>query len=164
LKWDTPASGGGMTLLSTTTLSGTSTTISGISGSYKSLVGYMYGINLATSDGVEIQPNGSQDIGTTGTDVTTNNSNAGNQWLLGSGNWLAGNLNNAFTFQIDNYSNAIRYKPINWYGVYYSSGPTVRPSRGGGAFLSNTAITSLVITGATPATFNAGTVLLYGVN
>jgi hypothetical protein len=37
LKWATPASGGGMTLLSTTTLSGTSTTISSISGSYLNL-------------------------------------------------------------------------------------------------------------------------------
>jgi hypothetical protein len=37
LKWATPASGGGMTLLSTTTLSGTSTTVSGISGSYLNL-------------------------------------------------------------------------------------------------------------------------------
>jgi len=37
VKWATPASGGGMTLLSTTTLSGTSTTISGISGSYLNL-------------------------------------------------------------------------------------------------------------------------------
>lgn len=34
LAWATPASGGGMTLLSTTTLSGTSTTISSISQSY----------------------------------------------------------------------------------------------------------------------------------
>jgi hypothetical protein len=37
VKWATPAGGGGMTLLSTTTLSGTSTTISGISGSYLNL-------------------------------------------------------------------------------------------------------------------------------
>ena len=36
--WTTPATSGGMTLLSTTTLSGTSTTISSISGSYKDLV------------------------------------------------------------------------------------------------------------------------------
>lgn len=37
LAWATPASGGGMTLLSTTTLSGTSTTISSISQSYVDL-------------------------------------------------------------------------------------------------------------------------------
>ena len=37
LKWATPASGGGMTLLSTTSLTGASTTISSISGSYNKL-------------------------------------------------------------------------------------------------------------------------------
>jgi hypothetical protein len=37
LKWAAPASGGGYTLLSTTTLSGTTTTVSSISGSYKHL-------------------------------------------------------------------------------------------------------------------------------
>ena len=38
IKWATAASGGGMTLLSTTTLSGATTTISSISQSYKDLV------------------------------------------------------------------------------------------------------------------------------
>jgi hypothetical protein len=38
LKWATPAGGGGLTLLSTTTLSSTSVTVSSISGSYKNLV------------------------------------------------------------------------------------------------------------------------------
>jgi hypothetical protein len=37
-SWATPAAGGGMTLLSTTTLTGTSVTISSISGSYKHLL------------------------------------------------------------------------------------------------------------------------------
>jgi hypothetical protein len=37
VAWATPASGGGFTLLSTTTLSGTTTTVSSISGSYKHL-------------------------------------------------------------------------------------------------------------------------------
>lgn len=38
LKWATPAGGGGLTLLSTTSLSGTSVTVSSISQSYKNLV------------------------------------------------------------------------------------------------------------------------------
>jgi hypothetical protein len=38
LKWASAASGGGLTLLSTTTLSGTSTTVSSISGAYKNLI------------------------------------------------------------------------------------------------------------------------------
>jgi hypothetical protein len=38
LKWATPSSGGGLTLLSTTSLSGSTTTVSSISGSYKNLI------------------------------------------------------------------------------------------------------------------------------
>jgi hypothetical protein len=38
LKWATPASGGGMTLLSTTSLSGSTTSLTSISGSYTDLI------------------------------------------------------------------------------------------------------------------------------
>ena len=44
LAWATPSGGGGMTLLSTTTLSGATTTISSISGSYKHLFVLLKGI------------------------------------------------------------------------------------------------------------------------
>ena len=50
LKWATPSSGGGMTLLSTTTLTGASTTISSISGSYKHLLLNLKGVT-STVDG-----------------------------------------------------------------------------------------------------------------
>ena len=49
LKWATPAAGG-MTLLSTTSLSGATTTISGISANYTNLYVYIYGVTNATSD------------------------------------------------------------------------------------------------------------------
>ena len=49
--WATPASGGGMTLLSTTSLTGASVTISSISGSYKNLYIVLQGIYYATSGG-----------------------------------------------------------------------------------------------------------------
>ena len=54
VKWATPASGGGMTLLSTTTLSGASTTISSISQSYQHLYVIVYGVTNATADGQTI--------------------------------------------------------------------------------------------------------------
>jgi hypothetical protein len=44
LKWATPASGGGITLLSTTSLTGTETTISSISGSYRNLYVIVEGV------------------------------------------------------------------------------------------------------------------------
>jgi hypothetical protein len=54
LKWATPASGGGMTLLSTTTLSGASTTISSINQTYQHLYVIVYGVTNATADGQTI--------------------------------------------------------------------------------------------------------------
>jgi hypothetical protein len=53
IKWAAPASGGGMTLLSTTTLSGSTTTISSISQSYKDLV-IMIRNFRPTSDGSDL--------------------------------------------------------------------------------------------------------------
>lgn len=61
LKWATAASGGGMTLLSTTTLSGT-TTISSISGSYKHLLLNLKGIT-STVDGNSLQIRFNSDSG-----------------------------------------------------------------------------------------------------
>jgi hypothetical protein len=61
LKWATPAAGG-LTLLSTTTLSGTSVTVSSISGSYKNLFIYAKNVNTSGNDYVRVRLNG--DTGT----------------------------------------------------------------------------------------------------
>ena len=57
LKWATPAAGS-MTLLSTTTLSGT-TTISSISGSYTHLYCEIYGVNLSSDQDIFCNANNS---------------------------------------------------------------------------------------------------------
>jgi hypothetical protein len=56
-EWATPASGG-MTLLSTTTLSGTSTTVSSISGSYTNLYISVQNLKGSGADGVFFRFNG----------------------------------------------------------------------------------------------------------
>ena len=66
LKWAVPSSGS-RTLLSTTTLSGASTTISSISGSYNSLYVVVYGVTNATNtNSFYCYPNGSTTICYTG--------------------------------------------------------------------------------------------------
>lgn len=57
LKWATPSSGG-MTLLSSTALSGNSVTVSSISGSYTDLKVVANGISLASTDQVLLRFNG----------------------------------------------------------------------------------------------------------
>jgi hypothetical protein len=59
LKWAAPASGGGMTLLSTTALTSAATfTVSSISGSYTDLKVVASGISLASTDQVLLRFNG----------------------------------------------------------------------------------------------------------
>ena len=163
-SWATAASGG-MTLLSTTTLSGVTTTISSINQTYTSLVGYMFGVNLAGGDNPMLRPNA--------TDNTTNSSlfNVTNTYiddfwyLTGTSAGVTGsNANNAWTFQIDNYASTTAFKPIQFYGTF-AQNPTgnLRSIVGGGAFKSTTAVTSLGITTNSGTSYSAGTVLLYGV-
>ena len=162
--WATPAGGGGMTLLSTTSLS-SSATISSISGAYKTLVGVVYGMLNNTADGeFTIKPNNSSLVYAA---VLYSNSSAGtaDRFYASQMRTIGNTVNrasavNAFTFVINNYAATDR-KPIQFYGTwiqgdYYSINI-------GGSIQDGNAITSLVFANS-GGTFTAGTVLLYGVS
>lgn len=170
LKWATPSSGG-LTLLSTTTLSGTSTTISSISGSYVNLLIFIYGVNLSASNEIRLKPNNSgsitdncglarQDGFGTGSLGATND-DIRLDYSSGTRDVGSGNTDNFWSFLINNYASASTYKTFNGNGGYNNSGGNRIGFLEGGIFKSNTAISSLVLT-AGGATFNAGTVLVYG--
>jgi hypothetical protein len=163
-SWATSASGG-MTLLSTTTLSGATTTISSINGTYISLIGFIFGANISVADYPMLKPNGAS---------STNNSTLSrvtlgeqpDDWLLTSADtsMTASNTNNVFSFRIDNYANATNYKAIHWFGTFARGGTGNNAAvNGSGGFKSSSAITSLDISCLNGATYSAGTVLLYGV-
>lgn len=167
LKWQAPASGGGMTLLSTTTLSGSSTTISSISGAYVDLVIYIYGITSSNADYVQIKPNGSSSLATymaTKQDGVVNTergtsiySNSTEYFINSSGG------NNAFTLQINNYASTSARKPFTHHYIYEdSAASTVRGGFQIGGLATNSAISSLEIS-RNSGTFSTGTVLIYGV-
>lgn len=163
------AAGGGMTLLSTTSLTGASTTISGISGSYKKLIAFIYGVTNATANGVfRVAPNNN----TTGSSYVSidsvgasfvNSVNRVTQINFGTTAYARTDANNAATLIIDNYANSTNYKPFNFYGFAGETGGSVMSFNAGGAFVSNTAISSLVFSNA-GGDLSTGTVLLYGVN
>lgn len=173
LEWGSP-SAGGATLLSTTTLSGATTTISSISGSYKNLYGIISGVTNATANGrFQILVNNSTSIATFwsmyGASVS-NWRNLATQWDLGFYNAggaafvtfdRTSNLN-AFYFEIKNYASSTAYKPINSNGVYFGEGENW-PTGQAGAIVSTSAVTSLVFRN-TGGNLSTGTVLLYGVN
>jgi hypothetical protein len=169
LKWATPAAGG-MTLLSTTTLSGATTTISSISQAYNSLFAVISGVTNATGNGdMRLAVNGS----TTAQSQwridgsALNSMTQDSYFLLNPTQWanlLRTSAANSFGLQINNYTSASGYKSISSYGVYSgATGVTGNiPCYMFGGYTANTAVTSLVFSNSA-GNFSTGTVLLYGV-
>jgi hypothetical protein len=163
LAWATPAIYGGMTLLSTTTLSGASTTISSIDGSYTNLVAFIHGVTPAANVSTFIcNPNNASNI----TDFiriteTTSWALDANQSLPLHANGLRTTGVNAMTLTIFNYASAAN-KPFLVTGQASTTGDDRRAVAVSGGIRTSSAITSLVFT-MSASTFSAGTVLLYGV-
>jgi hypothetical protein len=162
LKWDTPATGG-MTLLSTTTLSGATTTISSISGAYNSLKIYIYGATNATGNGdFRCAPNGSTNIVQSSCECNTGISQINSSYLFISGSGTAQMLrtdaNNSFSLTINNYADTSSYKSFFVVGGY----ETTASVNNWGVIKTNSAISSLVFSNS-GGNHSAGTVLIYGV-
>jgi hypothetical protein len=166
----TTISSGGMTLISTTTLSSANTTISSIPQTYKSLHLVVFGMTANTSDEqFFIQPNGVTNL----VNQIASRNNAGTYSTTGvesdrivltvGTNTLRTNANNAWAINIYNYASTTSFKPFNLSGFWVNSSSANQAMDGGGAFRSTTAISSLVFQYASN-TYTAGTVLLYGVN
>jgi hypothetical protein len=162
LKWAAPI---GITLLSTTTLSGASTTISGISQSYTNLFVQMVGMTNATADGVfSVKPNNITAIyGSSIQGTTVSNLASG---VLTSGVSMSRTNNQAaYTLLINNYTNPLSttFLNVSFNGICldtsggFYSGTNINASWAGGL-----PVTSLVFANSGGA-FTAGTVLVYGV-
>ena len=166
-SWGAAPTSGGETLISTTTLSGTSVTLSSIPQTYNSLYIIVTGMTANTSNKrLRGLPNNS-DTNTTYSRVegggSTIQTTATFLRLLGELNTDRTSANNAIFLEIDNYTSTTGYKPINWYGVYQSADYGQLPIFASGAIISNSAITSFVLDYEGTNTFAGGTVLLYGV-
>jgi hypothetical protein len=161
-------SSGGLTLLSTTTLSGVTTTISGINQSYKSLIIESQNFNIGTADGnPQFYPNSSATLAYWG-GVQNNNGSASAVAESGAtirfqGNTKLGNTNNASTLIINDYADTTTYKPFTFYGYTEQNSPQPITAMFGGAIRTNSAITSLqIVLGSGTAV--GGTVRIFGAN
>lgn len=163
----TTITAGGMTLISTTTCSSTSVTLSSIPQTYKSLYLIVKNVTFASgANALLIKPNsvtnlvdwsGLREAGTA-TGITNSQIR-----LSGGGSEFNGASTNAWALTIDNYAATDSYKPFMFSGFCVNGSGTNRDIFAGGAFRSNTAISSLLID-IEGATFTGGTILLYGVN
>jgi hypothetical protein len=164
-EWITLAAGG-KTLLSTTTLSGTSTSITSIDQTYKDL--FLIGnIRTSTDTGITVRFNSNatagdyssyrlyMESGTTPGIADVNNGDVGQ-----SSSATAWNTQNYMHMNIYRYAETEYKQTFSINRASLSSGTSVRAMYEHGAFNSTTAISSIQICGGTTL---SGTVYLYGV-
>jgi hypothetical protein len=168
LKWAAPSSGG-MTLLSTTSLTGATTTISSISQAYNSLFAVISGITItgASDYDMRVAVNGSATeqtfftLDSSGLPTVTQNTrfkfnNAQNTTIVRT------SAVNSYALTIDNYTSSSGTKPMSLYGNFVGTAAGNQATYVFGGYTANTAVTSLVFS-SSQNNLSTGTVLLYGV-
>jgi len=168
LQWATPSSGG-ITLLSTTSLSGSSVTVSSIDQTYVNLIILMSGVNISTNTNFSCNINASLQtsvIGQGGINNTTtySSTNSGAISLRGETDEMkSGNADSVFFLQIENYASTTANKTFMGRSRFLHPDSSVRIlNYGGSILLPTTAITSLQFY-LGGGTFSAGSILIYGV-
>ena len=168
IKWAT-ASSGGMTLLNPggTTLTSSSTAITGISGSYVSLVVFISGVNVSSNCNFTCRINSTTTtIAQGGTDNATAYSDTSSTHINLRGTqdeMKSGNADSVFFLQVDNYASTTFNKTFTLISRFLHPAGTVRTLNAGGSILlPSTAISSLEFV-VSAGTFSAGTALVYGV-
>ena len=166
--WATPEAAGSMTLLSTTSMSGSSITISSISQSYKNLVIEFANVTATADYTYRWQPNGNDDssninaVRTMNTTVATYAIGNGSNWMIDNNySFLSSNTTNKVTLTIYDYASTTSYKNYTLYGSAQRSNTQWLSTKESGTFLSNTALSSIGIVSG--QTFNGGTIKIYGV-
>ena len=169
--WAAPAAAGGMSLISTTTLTGASVTLSSIPQTHKNLLLIISGVTGNTSNNqINIRPN---DVGNLASGAGSRFYSSGydaqgffNTAILPNNNQqsLRTNADNVAALLIYNYTSTTAFKPLSYSSEFLGTDSNKYGGGGGGNFASTTAITSLVINYGGTNTFAGGTVLLYGVS
>jgi hypothetical protein len=163
LKWASVPSGS-YTLLSTTTLSGAETSVTGISGSYQDLFIEVYGVTFSSSNfspSLGLNSAGTFRYARLGTsymtsDVTTQELN--NQEV----NWLYTSPTNYLSFSIRDYATTDRFKSFQVYGAYQAPSIVAHYTHVG-TYTSTSAITSVQFAIAGGRTFSTGTIKVWGI-
>jgi hypothetical protein len=169
--WTAVGGGGGMTLISTTTLSGTSTSITVASNTYKDLVAYIYGVNPNATAALTLRINGittgvyqetmsyGQENGVVAHAV--NNYTAMNLSVSGTQPVQTGVTTNVWALTFRDANSTVR-KLIATNGNYVNSGNNnVTTIQTDVVSSATSAITNITVISS--QTLTAGTVQLYGV-
>lgn len=172
LKWATSSSGGGMTLLSTTTLSGSSTSISITPTGYNQIAVFVSGVTNGSNGNLFMGINSDTTAGnyvqawygTEGT-VYYSGANVGvagvNAIIPGQAGYLGSNSANFAQFMIFDPNGSTR-KVINASSAFYSGSSLNAASNSTCNYVTTSALSSIQLK-TTVGTFTAGTALVYGV-
>ncbi len=161
LKWAAPASGG-MTLISTTALSGANTTISSIPQTYEWLQFVITGVTLSSNVRFRANPNGVTNKCTMSSAYNAALTNfADEQLYIQIQNAIGSNTNNGFVLNFFNYTQTTP-KPFQVLGRYLNDSSASTSVMSGGAFDDTAALTSITFQ-PSAGTFSAGSIKLYGV-
>jgi len=167
LAWAAPAGGGGLTLLSTTTLSGTSTTISVSASSYLNLMiigediqynGNDYGIVEINSTANQM----SSVFTNTYTSATDSGFVGGSDLNITYAPANTGNNKNGFLLNIYNSANTTTNKPFNLINSFTDSSARRNHKQQAGQITITAAINQLRFY-TSGAAFGGGTIKVYGV-
>jgi hypothetical protein len=172
LKWATPAAGG-MTLLSTTTLSGASTTISSLSGAYNELLFVLEDVTPSTATILYYRLNGNTDSNYRNAGVETDWSSltstarqyTGSAFdLTPTRNMRATDTNSSGYVSVKNYTATNCFKSVEDFFNYTGADNYIIGHRGFNWFQleATSAITSITFI-VNAGTFSSGTVKTYGV-
>jgi hypothetical protein len=147
-----------MTSLASGSLSGSSVTLSSISGSYTDLYLAIKGVSAtSTADELRIRFNG---------ETTNYGSSAGSGTSalnMGANNFAVTNAATAYNIQFFNYAAAGGYKVIQYNNCGFDGSNTWVQTGVGTSFNTTAAITSITILTNSGNTWDAGTYVLYGV-
>jgi len=167
LAWSTPSAGGGMTLISTTTLSGSSISLTSIPGTYKNLVVVVRNYKPATN-GEYLIGQFNTDTGTTYRDVTASADAVGaadraNMTVSFEASNSVSNSTQNWT--IYDYANATAYKQAE--AISWNTNKTTTANMNfihrNHLWYNTAAITSIQLK-PSAGNFTSGTALLYGVS
>jgi hypothetical protein len=164
LKWVTPSSGS-YTLLSTTTLSGTSTTISGISAAYQDLVIFLDGWTLNNAVKLDIRIDSDSSSGRYRQNVqsSTYSRESTTEVRPNRQDAATGSQSNNFTLVIFDYANTAQYKTYIGSGAYVANADSIRYAETMmGTFSSTSAVDSLVIRSSDGSSTIGGSCRIYG--
>jgi hypothetical protein len=159
MKWAVPAAGS-LTLLSTTTMSGASTTVSNINQSYTDLIIIASGFYGSNAQAMVVEPNSvSSNFYFTG--VKGNSTNNDSAFATPNMQTTATSLS-IMVMEIKRYATTTYAKPVQIYG---SSRPTFDYSfMLGGTITTTSAISSIKFSSEYVGTFSGGQIAIYGVN